>query len=93
MLEAVKFAKMIAFLHSPVGQRVRTNNHVERTNRKLRYLEEVRYKWRQRRTIVRFVVLAIDRWRQRQVAETVVPASKQGTQRRRHQGHRAKTLT
>jgi hypothetical protein len=26
--------------------RVRTNNHVERCNRKLRYLEKVRYKWR-----------------------------------------------
>lgn len=61
MLGAEKFAKMIAFLSSPTGQRVRTNNHVERTNRALRYLEKVRYKWRRRRTIVRFVVLTIDR--------------------------------
>lgn len=61
MLGAEKFAKMIAFLSSPPGQRVRTNNHVERTNRALRYLEKVRYKWRRRRTIVRFVVLTIDR--------------------------------
>jgi hypothetical protein len=36
MLVAEKFAKMIAFLRSPVGQRVRTNNHVERMNRVLR---------------------------------------------------------
>jgi hypothetical protein len=93
MLEEVKFAKMIAFLHSPARQRVRTNNHVERTNRKLRYLEKVRYKWRQRRTIVRFVVLAIERWWQRQAAETEVQASKQGTQRRRHQGHCPKPPT
>jgi hypothetical protein len=66
MLTPAKFNKMIAYLHSPAGQRVRTNNHVERANRRLRYLEKVRYKWRRRRTIVRFVVLALDRWRQRQ---------------------------
>lgn len=65
MLPLAKFRKMIAYLKSPVGQRLRTNNHVERTNRRLRYLEKVRYKWRRRRTIVRFVVLAFDRWRQR----------------------------
>jgi len=68
MLTREKFDKMIAYLHSPAGQRVRTNNHVERTNRRLRYFEKVRYKWRRRRTIVRFVVLALDRWRQRQLA-------------------------
>jgi hypothetical protein len=62
MLAPEKFDKMMAFLHSPVGQQVRTNNHVERTNRRLRYFEKVRYKWRRRRTIVRFIVLAIDRW-------------------------------
>jgi hypothetical protein len=63
MLTEEKFAKMIAFLASPVGQRVRTNNHVERTNRRLRFLEKVRYKWRRRRTLVRFVVLILDLWR------------------------------
>ncbi len=62
MLTPEKFDKMMAFLHSPVGQKIRTNNHVERTNRRLRYFEKVRYKWRRRRTIVRFIVLAIDRW-------------------------------
>lgn len=62
MLTPDKFAKMIAYLHSPAGQRVRTNNHVERANRRLRYFEKVRYKWRRRRSIVRFIVLAIDRW-------------------------------
>jgi transposase-like protein len=65
MLAPEKFDKMIAFLHSPASQRVRTNNHVERTNRRLRYLEKVRYKWRRRRTIVRFIVLAFDRLHQR----------------------------
>ncbi len=64
MLTEEKFAKMIAFLASPAGHRVRTNNHVERTNRRLRFLEKVRYKWRRRRTLVRSVVLILDRWRQ-----------------------------
>jgi transposase-like protein len=65
MLGAEKFAKMIAFLQSPACRRVRTNNHVERVNRKLRYEEKARYKWRRRRTTVRFLVLLLDRfWRQ-----------------------------
>lgn len=62
MLDADKFAKMIAFLKCPVRRQVRTNNHVERANRKLRYFEKVRYKWRRRRTLVRFLVLALDHW-------------------------------
>lgn len=62
LLDDKKFHKMIAFLRSPAAQRVRTNNHVERCNRKLRYWEKVRYKWRRRRTLVRFVVLALDHW-------------------------------
>src|SRR5207245_11602908 len=35
MLEATKFAKMIAFLKCPVRRRVRTSKHVERSTRKL----------------------------------------------------------
>jgi hypothetical protein len=62
LLEEKKFPKMIAFLQSPLARRVRTNNHVERCNRKLRYWEKVRYKWRRRRTLVRFLVLALDHW-------------------------------
>jgi hypothetical protein len=61
MFEPAKFEKMIAFLRRPVRQRIRTNNHVERTNRQLRYFEKVRYKWRQRRSIIRFILLAIRR--------------------------------
>jgi transposase-like protein len=61
-LDDKKFAKLIAFLRSPAAKRVRTNNHVERCNRKLRYWEKVRYKWRRRRTLVRFIVLALDHW-------------------------------
>jgi hypothetical protein len=62
LLRKEKFRKMIAFLRSSLARKVRTNNHVERCNRKLRYWEKVRYKWRRRRTLVRFIVLALDHW-------------------------------
>lgn len=62
LLAKEKFRKLIAFLRSPLARRVRTNNHVERCNRKLRYWEKVRYKWRRRRTLIRFIVLALDHW-------------------------------
>src|SRR5664279_4508718 len=55
-----KFPKLMAYLRNPVSRRVRTNNHVERKNRMFRLLEKVRYKWRQRKTLVRFVVLTLD---------------------------------
>lgn len=69
-----RFRKMIAFLRSPASKRVRTNNHVERCNRRLRYWEKVRYKWRRRRTLVRFLVLALDHWWQQ-----VLPAKHRTT--------------
>jgi transposase-like protein len=60
-----KFPKLMAYLKNPLSRRVRTNNHVERTNRMFRFLEKVRYKWRRRRTLVRFVVLTLDGiWRE-----------------------------
>jgi len=62
MLPAEKFAKMIAFLKSRACDRGRTNNHVERVNRKLRHQEKARYKWRKRRRIVQFLALLLDRW-------------------------------
>jgi hypothetical protein len=55
-----KFPKIMAYLNNPISQRVRTNNHVERTNRTIRFLEKVRYKWRRRKTLVRFVVLRLN---------------------------------
>jgi hypothetical protein len=60
LLEQEKFDKMVAFLQSPTGQRVRTNNHVERANRKLRYDEKVRYKFRTERSLDRFLRLRLD---------------------------------
>jgi len=66
-----KFRKLMAYLKNPVRRRVRTNNHVERTNRMFRFLEKVRYKWRRRRTLVRFVVLTLDgMWKEWAPAET-----------------------
>jgi transposase-like protein len=63
-LDEEKFPKLRAYLKNPLSRRVRTNNHVERTNRMFRFLEKVRYKWRRRRTLVRFVVLVLDTtWR------------------------------
>jgi transposase len=69
-MTGAKFRKVVAFLRSPVGQRVRTNNHVERLNRHIRHYEAVRYGWRTGRGIARFVVLLVERcWRSRQAAE------------------------
>jgi hypothetical protein len=59
-LSPEKFPKIMAYLNNPVSQRVRTNNHVERTNRMVRFWEKVRYKWRRRKTLVRFLVLRLD---------------------------------
>src|SRR3954466_11968977 len=59
-LSVEKFPKIMAYLNNPVSRRVRTNNHVERTNRMVRFWEKVRYKWRRRKTLVRFVVLRLD---------------------------------
>ena len=61
LLDKDKFDKMIAFLESPAGQQVRTNNHTERTNRKLRFDEKVRYKFRSQRSLERFLRLRLDR--------------------------------
>jgi hypothetical protein len=74
LLERGQFQKVVAFTASPAGRRVRTNNHVERANRRLRFWEKARYKWRRRRWVVRFVLLALDRW-WRQAAQAARPAA------------------
>jgi hypothetical protein len=64
MLEEEKFEKMVAFTYSEASKKVRTNNHVERLNRWLRFWEKLRYKWRRRKWVLRFVLLALDQcWR------------------------------
>lgn len=62
MLQEEKFRKAVAFVYSDAGEKVRTNNHVERANRKVRFAEKSRYKWRRRKWVVRFVLLALDYW-------------------------------
>jgi hypothetical protein len=59
LLEGAKFDKMVAFLECPAGARVRTNNHVERANRKLRFDEKVRYQFRSGRSLERFLRLRL----------------------------------
>jgi hypothetical protein len=78
LLAEPKLSKAMAFVQQPPGRRVRTNNHVERLNRRLRFAEKVRYRWRKRKWVVRWVVLLLDVWWQ-QAAETA-PAST-GTKR------------
>jgi hypothetical protein len=85
-LNEEKFSKLMAYLKAPVGRRARTNNHVERTNRVFRFLEKVRYKWRRRRTLVRFVVLKLDAaWTERTAAECAKPVSRHESPPRQNQ--------
>jgi hypothetical protein len=60
-LDGEKFDKTQAFCGQPAQERQKTNNHVERMNRKLRFDEKARYKWRRRKSIVRFILLRISR--------------------------------
>lgn len=67
ILSKENMTKLLTYLDSPPSLRskVRTNNHVERCNRVLRYLEKVRCKWRRRRTIVRHILLQFQSWLKR----------------------------
>jgi len=60
LLSGPKLGKAMAFVAQALEERVRTNNHVERMNRRLRFAEKVRYRWRKRRWVVRWVVLLLD---------------------------------
>ena len=66
VLSKATMEKLLVYLDAPLSQRTktRTNNHVERCNRKLRYLEKIRYKWRRSRTIIRHVLLQFQNWLQ-----------------------------
>lgn len=74
LLEGAKFDKMVAFLECSEGARVRTNNHVERANRKLRYDEKVRYKFRSERSLDRFLRLRLDRLARQASSSQPLPA-------------------
>jgi len=80
LLQDDKFDQRIAFLESPGGQRVKTNNHVERTNRKIRFDEKVRYKWRSLRSLDRFLRLRLDRLARNDA--TAVPPAKAGSRQK-----------
>src|SRR5262249_50093757 len=88
-----KLPQLMAYLSNPIGRRVRTNNHVERTNRAFRFLEKVRYKWRRRRTLVRFVVLELDEvwshWKPPKARETEPRRSARPRTSRPHAGQRS----
>jgi hypothetical protein len=78
LLAEPKLAKAMAFVQQPAGRQVRTNNHVERLNRRLRFAEKVRYRWRKRQWVVRWVVLLLDVcWQQ---VASAAAADKEGTQ-------------
>lgn len=76
VLRKENMVKLLRYLDSPTSTRskVRTNNHVERCNRVLRYLEKVRYKWRRRRTIVRHILLQFSNWMKRKENMAAVAA-------------------
>jgi hypothetical protein len=72
----------MAFVGQPVDKQVRTNNHVERLNRRLRFAEKVRYRWRQRKWVVRWVVLLLDvYWGQAAQAATASKGTKRAQER------------
>jgi hypothetical protein len=60
LLAEPKLTKAMAFVGQAAGRRVRTNNHAEGLNRRLRFAEKVRYRWRKRKWVVRWVVLLLD---------------------------------
>jgi hypothetical protein len=60
LLADPKLTKAMAFVGAPAERQVRTNNHAERMNRRLRFAEKVRYRWRKRKWVVRWVVLLLD---------------------------------
>jgi Transposase len=76
VLKKENMIKLLSYLDRPfsVRSKIRTNNHVERCNRVLRYLEKVRYKWRRRRTIVRHILLQFQNWMKRKKNSTQLAA-------------------
>ena len=82
LLAEPKLAKAMAFVGQPADSQVRTNNHVERLNRRLRFAEKVRYRWRKRKWVVRWVVLLLDIcWQQAAEAAAADKGAKPAGQR------------
>jgi hypothetical protein len=76
VLNKANMIKLLTYLNCPasIRSKVRTNNHVERCNRVLRYLEKVRYKWRRRKTIVRHILLQFANWMKRKENKAQIAA-------------------
>src|SRR5207244_2388366 len=73
----------------PAEQQTRSNNHVERLNRRLRFAEKVRYRWRKRPWVVRWVVLLLDVWwQERAAAATTQPKGERSPPRKSGAEHR-----
>jgi len=72
VLNKPNMEKLLQYLDRDTAMRskVRTNNHVERCNRVIRYLEKVRYKWRRRKTIIRHILLQFANWLKRKENKT-----------------------
>jgi Transposase len=89
LLTEPKLTRAMAFVQRPAEQRHRTNNHVERMNRRLRFAEKVRYRWRKRRWVVRWLVLLLDvDWQQAvPLAATVPPTHSRAERPPPQQGH------
>jgi Transposase len=82
VLAGPKLTKAMAFVQQPAGRQVRTNNHVERLNRRLRFCEKVRYRWRKRKWVVRWIVLLLaECWQQAAEASSTDKRAKQSGQR------------
>ena len=83
LLAGPKLAKAMAFVQQRAECQVRTNNHVERLNRRLRFAEKVRYRWRKRKWVVRWVVLLLDVcWQQAAESAAVGTAEKRPEEQR-----------
>ena len=76
VLNKANMKKLIQYLDRDTGLRtkVRTNNHVERCNRVIRYLEKIRYKWRRRKTIIRHILLQFAKWLERKKNKALATA-------------------
>ena len=82
VLAKPKLTKAMGFLGQAPGSQVRTNNHVERMNRRLRFAEKVRYRWRKRKWVVRWVVLLLDvSWQQSRAKTTAGQGTRETSKR------------
>ena len=82
VLAEPKLTRVMAFVQTAQRKRQRTNNHVERMNRRLRFAEKVRYRWRKRRWVVRWVVLLLDVcWKEAAQATAASPPKRSQAER------------